>query len=374
MPPQPTAVTARSAPEVGLAPGVRFLLAQQSPDGAWRSDVYATFKDGTALTPHVLVALQAAADAGALPDTAAARRKASEWLAKKVGADGTIDEGADGLPYPVYTAALSVTALSHADNRDLAPKRDAWLKYLLDRQLVEKNGWAPEDKQYGGWGYYPRVPKKPAPGQLVPAQHLLESNISATASALDALAAAGVAEPKLVGPGLHFALARKNTDGGFHFVYDDPVRNKAGAVRNANGPPRFPSYGSATADGARIIGRGSPERSAIDPAAAKARDWLESHFSPDHHPGDYIPAHERNRDAVYFYYAASVAKTFRLMGVTKVNGHRHWADALTNALCAKQNPDGAWQNDLELVRENDPLLATAYAVAALAECRRARAE
>ena len=33
----------------GQARAVAFLLKQQSDDGAWRSDVYATFKDGTAL-------------------------------------------------------------------------------------------------------------------------------------------------------------------------------------------------------------------------------------------------------------------------------------------------------------------------------------
>src|SRR6266851_4434020 len=31
-----------------------FLVSQQSKDGAWRSDVYGTFKDGTALTPLAL--------------------------------------------------------------------------------------------------------------------------------------------------------------------------------------------------------------------------------------------------------------------------------------------------------------------------------
>src|SRR5262249_50718707 len=149
--------------------GCNFLLKKQSEDGAWRSDVYATYKDGTALTPLVVCALQ---DAGRAED-ADARRNASGWLARLVKADGTIDEGADGLPYPVYTAALCVIALSHAENKDFVKHRDAWLKYLLDRQLTEANGWHPDDKQYGGWGYYPRVPRKPAAGQMVPAQQLL---------------------------------------------------------------------------------------------------------------------------------------------------------------------------------------------------------
>jgi hypothetical protein len=95
-----------------LARGVGYLLKQQSPDGAWRSDVYATFKDGPALTPLVVCALQEAGESAeprvvALGARAAAR-KGSEYLAKMVRPDGSIDAGEDGLDYPVYTAALAV--------------------------------------------------------------------------------------------------------------------------------------------------------------------------------------------------------------------------------------------------------------------------
>ena len=94
------------------------------------------------------------------------------------------------------------------------------------------------------------------------------------------------------------------------------------------------------------------------------------HFAADRHPGTYIPTHEPNRNAVYFYYAASVAKTFRMLGVKEVNG-RPWAEPLAEALLARQQADGSWANPVELVRENDPVLATAYTVSALAECRKA---
>src|SRR4051794_3371328 len=61
--PPPRLVTVRTRSEA-LAAGVEYLLAQQAKDGAWRSDVYATFKDGPALTPLVVTALQEARDAG----------------------------------------------------------------------------------------------------------------------------------------------------------------------------------------------------------------------------------------------------------------------------------------------------------------------
>lgn len=46
-----------------------------------------------------------------------------------------------------------------------------------------------------------------------------------------------------------------------------------------------------------------------------------------------------------------------------------WAEKLSAALRKRQREDGSWANRVELVRENDPVLATAHAVSALAHCR-----
>ena len=171
-----------------LALGVDYLLKQQSPDGAWRSDVYATFKDGVALTPLAVTALQEAHDAGvrnAAVETAI--KKGCEHLATFVK-DGTVVPPPDGFDYPLYTAALTLKAFSHPTAKDFALHRGAWVKYLKERQLTERLGWKPEDKEYGGWGYCRVIPKKPEPGQFAP--NLIESNLSATVFALDALKAA----------------------------------------------------------------------------------------------------------------------------------------------------------------------------------------
>src|SRR5205823_1093275 len=58
-----------------LAKAATFLAAKQSADGAWRSDLVGTFKDGTALTPLVLLALlHADPKSPSIP-------KAASWLA-----------------------------------------------------------------------------------------------------------------------------------------------------------------------------------------------------------------------------------------------------------------------------------------------------
>lgn len=365
--PPPTSEPERPAPEpvaaAALARGMAYLLQQQSPDGAWRSDVYATFKDGTALTPLVLHALLVAADAGHNPpESRSARQRAAAWLARFATPDGRIDPGPDGLEYPVYTAALTVQAFAHPEQALHAAARAAWVKFLQERQLTEQLGWQPADKPYGGWGYCRVLPRKPLPGAFAPP--LIESNLSATVFALDALQAAGALDAETANRALVFVRRCQNTDGGFHFIYDDPVRNKAGAA--TLDPPRFHSYGSTTADGLRAVLLAGLPPSAEEPRAAL--QWLNTHFRADTHPGVYVPTHEPNREAVYYYYAASVARAFRAVP-TALTGQGDWATALATELTRRQRPDGSWANPVELVRENEPLVATSYAVVALARCK-----
>jgi hypothetical protein len=336
-----------------LSRGVEFLIRQQSDDGAWRSDTYGTFKDGTALTPLALNSLQDADH----PD-AAARQKAGRFLARMVRPDGAVDEGPVGLDYPVYTAALSVRALSRESAAEFCTPRDAWLRYLLARQLTEQNGWAPADPEYGGWGYCRTIPAKPKPGELAPP--LVESNLSATVFALDALHAAGHADPKPAAAAGRYVVRLRTADGGFHFIAADPVRNKAGA-----GAGGWNSYGSATADGVRGL-----LRTGGDVTAGRA--WLAANFRPDTHPGTYAEPHAKNREAVYFYYAASASQTLRELNATEAGGGP-WAPRLAEELVKRQAADGSWVNPVSLVREDDPVAATCWAVTALANCQKALA-
>jgi hypothetical protein len=341
-----------------MANGAMWLIEKQSPDGAWRSDVYASFKSGTALTPWVVVALQSSHEPGALPligrDPVG---DGCDWIANQVKADGSLEGAAKGdLDYPVYTAALAVIALSHPEQKKHEKARDAYLKFLLSHQLTEQNGWKREERQYGGWGYCRLLPKRPAPGTFSPP--LVESNLSATVFALEALRVAGVKDKEVYAKVLAFVRRCQNSDGGFHFIYDDPVRNKAGEIQpRASSRDAFNSYGSATADGLRAL-RLAGETDATRIEAAEK--WLRTNFRADKHPGKYLPNHEPNRDAVYFYYAASVSKAW---------DDREAKSKLVSELVARQNADGSWANARNLVREDDPLVATANAVVALANCR-----
>jgi squalene-hopene/tetraprenyl-beta-curcumene cyclase len=347
----------------------RFLTSHQSADGAWRSDVYGNFQKGDALTPLVLEAL-ARIDPGG-----ESFRKGSDYLARLVPEAGKLDADAVELDYPVYTAAGAVVVLSRPENGRHRRAREAWLAYLRQLQLTEELGWQPTDREYGGWGYAAVRPRKPHPGELRPA--LLESNLSATAAALAALkAAACPADDPAFARALVFVDRCQNfadvpeqadadfDDGGFFFIYDDPVRNKAGpAGSDRHGRPRFASYGSTTADGLRALR--ACGRPADHPRVQAARRWLERHFQPDRQPGRFTPDAEPRRNAVYFYYAAVVADAIQ---VALPHG-RAAVDSLAEDLLARQRNDGSWLNPVRASREDDPLVATSLAVLALARCR-----
>src|SRR5207253_5385267 len=126
--------------------------------------------------------------------------------------------------------------------------------------------------------------RKPPAGRRTPP--LTESNLSATVATLEALRAAGMANNHpAVRKALLFCERCQNfgdepafDDGGFFFIYDDGVRNKAGvAGSDKQGRERYASYGSATADGFRaLILCGLPPD---HPRVGAARGWLQTHFN-----------------------------------------------------------------------------------------------
>jgi squalene-hopene/tetraprenyl-beta-curcumene cyclase len=358
-----------------LAAAGRFLAGRQSADGAWRSEQYASFKDGTALTPLAVVALRPVTDRAEFKKPFG---KGIAYLESLVRRDGTIAEGRHGLNYPVYTAALAVVVLSAPGQEVHRAARDAWLEYLRRRQLTENLGWQEADREYGGWGYSIHLPRKPRPGALTLPT---ESNLSATLFALEALRAAGCpAGDPAFRKARVFVQRQQNfsdppraplDDGGFHFIYDDGARNKAGvAGKDSAGRERFHSYGSATADGLRALR--ACGLAAGDNRVMAARRWLERHFRADTHPGAYVRQREPLRGSVYYYYTWSVARAFRISGLRQVKtaeGPVLWAEALAGELLKRQRADGSWVNPAGAQREDDPLVATSLAAAALAECR-----
>jgi squalene-hopene/tetraprenyl-beta-curcumene cyclase len=364
-----------------LAATARFLLKQQFPDGAWRSETYGVFKDGPSLTPLILSALFFLPQGG--PEVRTAYRKGVSYLTGMVGEDRRIRAEPPGLMFPVLTAGMTCRVVALEEKTPVNVRANkAWLAYLRGRQLTAALGWKPADVEFGGWGFSLAVPRKPASGHV--RGLFFESNMVATIFGIAALRSAKVpAADPAYRDALVFVKRCQNfpdppqkadprfDDGGFCFIPDDPVQNKAGITgKDRSGRTRFHSYGSMTADGLRALIRcGLPPD---HPRVIAARKWLEQNFRAESVPGVYERDREVLRDSTYYYYAWSVAHAFSALNMREIetkSGKVNWAKALAEELLRRQRPDGSWVNTYTDAREDDPLVATPWAAAALAICR-----
>jgi squalene-hopene/tetraprenyl-beta-curcumene cyclase len=374
VPPPPAApIVTVAAIDASLAKAAAWLVGRQRPDGSFRSDAYAAFRDGYSLTP---VAMKALAFAPADPRAPDAYRRGAAFLATMVGDDGKVGH----LNYPVYTLSLSVLALNASSDPAHHALRQKLMDELRRHQLTEANGWRPEDVSFGGWGYYRSSPVRPRPGE--PIDELLSSNLPATVTAVGALAGAGVppSDPAMV-RARKFVERCQNLlpperadpawdDGGFFFTPANEIQNKAMGGRDRHGSPRFRSYGTVTADGVRALLRLGAGRD--DPRVMAAAAWLERRFSSTEPPGEYPALRAVQQASVRYYWAWTSAHALRALGkddLDTARGKLRWPEALGRALLAEQRPDGAWTNPFTDMREDDPMVATPLAMAGLGIAR-----
>jgi squalene-hopene/tetraprenyl-beta-curcumene cyclase len=364
--------------DVALEKAARYLVSKQSPDGAWRSETYGAMRDGPSLTPLVMSALLFLPQAGA--EGQAALHKGADYLAGFTGDDGRLKVQTRELLFPVYTAASAsrVLVLVERSPRNVRAQQ-AWLAYLRGRQLNESLGWQPADPEYGGWGYAIDVPGKPAPGK--PKELMHESNLAATVFALAGLRSAKVpaSDPVFV-QALGFVKRCQNfsdaaaaadpkfDDGGFYFMPGDTAQNKAGvAGTDRFGHVRFHSYGTMTADGLRALLRcGLAED---HPRVIAARTWLTQNFSAAHNPGAFAADRAVLQDATWYYWTWAASHAFLAVHIERLrtrDGSVAWPAAFARELLGRQRPDGSWVNRFTDAKEDDPLVGTSWAAAALA--------
>jgi Prenyltransferase and squalene oxidase repeat len=316
------AFAASSSPDLAL----QFLLGQQSDDGSWRSTTYGAFRDGRALTPHVLRCLSRFDD----PSLELAKKKAVAWLLAR-GKKDLFDD------FPVHTTSAVLESAARIEA--LAPLKDKALKRLLALQTED-----------GAWSYSP-VPVT----KTQSAAPMQQPNLSATTIAIDGLRAAGN-QLETIKRALPFVRSCQNhrtgnptfDNGGFFQMPLDPTRNKAGqAGIDSQGRTRYNSYAAATADGLRcLLSSGLPTDS---PDITAARDWLDRFtWNPSAVPAD-----------LAYYCARSISLTASIKGgaVRAVKSLRH--DIYQSSL-----KNGSWINESPEMRENDPIVATALALEA----------
>jgi hypothetical protein len=319
-----------------LSRAAQYLWAQQAEDGGFHSTTYGLLRSGQSLTPFILVALLSVPDSASLAPRGAVER-ALAFIKAHTNADGTLglmDDAA--VDYPNYATALAVSALVKARSAGYEKIIEAMVAQLRAQQFSEANGWTPADASYGGWGMGGSIRRPPEAGHV---------DLSMTRYVLEALQLAGVpASDPVMTRALAFLARSQNPDGGFYFSPVNPEINKAGVSKSGG----FASYGTATADGVLALRAvGLPD---TDPRIAKALRWLEGHHKPDRAPVFDKGADKSWELGLRFYYAHAISRVLPKLPIE----------------LTPQADDGSFRNSNNLVKEDDPLIATTFALYALA--------
>ena len=304
---------------------------------------------------------------GVRPQDRAAVDKAVEFVAKSFDDDGGIKSPANRN----YMTSAAIMVLVAAGRPQDKPVIEKAVRYVKSLQFTDAG-----DPSFGGIGY---------------GSDKTRSDLSNTQYALASLRAAGVSEDDpVMKDALKFlerAQNRKeNEKPGETTEWKDPktgetiVRgndggagyqvagSKAGMATLPDGRKVAISYGSMTYALLRCYHLAGVDRN--DGRVKAAVDWISKNWALDKNPG--MPA-AQEADGLFYYYA-TVGKTLPALGIDTITvpGGRtvDWRADMAAHLQSIQNPDGSWSNKKDRWMESMPVLATAYALTALAPCAR----
>lgn len=339
-----------------LGRAIDWLLEVQSDEGGWLSSTYGALRQGAATTSLVLYALTQAPKS--LHEKLAKPLEAGFRFLKPGIAETKTIACPDGtFDYPTYAAAQTLTASRRLKGDFLTQEEQSLLaSYLVQAQLDERRDFPPESPHHGGWDLL---------GTQLVKGLTSETNVSLAVYALEALAPIDTPEVKECRrKALHWARRTQNLpgDGGFAFSGNkDSLANKAFWLDREHMRPR--SYGSATCDGLRCLlyAGESPDSESVRAAIA----WLEAHPHAKVVTGFEDVKEETGwPEGLRFYYYAAVADCLHLCSDAFQESVR---TDLLESLSKQQRDDGSWQNESARMREDDPLIATAFAATCL--CR-----
>lgn len=341
--------------KVALDRGVKWLVSKQAKeDGGWHSTTYGSLKDGAAVTTLSVYTLSRLTSK---EDRAAQRPAVDRGLAfleigRKARA-GPIASPDGSFDYPTYATAMWITT-----RRNLGIKREEEdtlaLIWLVSAQLAEARGFEPAHPGYGGWDLL---------GVDDATAITTGSNVSVTLFALEALEPyeenAAVLAKKRAVKWLERCRAQGN-GGGFAFTPETAEhQHKAGMTSDK--PPRAVSYGTTTADGLQAMLFAGVE--ADNEMFRAPLSWLEKRSAVEAVPGfeDLSPEIGWQR-GLRFYYAQSLASVIPQLPEPARTQRRN---ALAQSLIKSQQMDGSWKNESARMREDDPLISTAFVILAL---------
>lgn len=347
---------AGQSPEVAARAGVAWLCRQQGADGGWHSETYGGLKAGVGSTALALLALT---ESGTNDDASRdAIDRGVRFLTKSVDRDGFVQAPDGATDYPVYATALLLRVLQRRSLPTEAVQRVSLRDALVRAQRTERNGWKPDDLDFGGWGhaFRRRDVNRSDP-----------STVSLTSHVLVALAGEGPLPAEVQEAALRFLsrCQQRNApaplSGGFSFTpYADDPLNKAGAFTAPSGSEAPRPYLPPSCDGwlAFAACGVSPE---ADTRTAAMASLIAATPTLLEQPTATSPEQRRQQGLLYYRAAAwaGVWQTSRDPRLAKGRA------ALLQTLVSQQDQNGAWRNPEQSMREDDPLIATSFALLAL---------
>jgi hypothetical protein len=318
-----------------LRRAAEYLWSQQAADGGFHSATYGLLRSGQSLTPFVLGALLDVPESVLAPPGAAVDR-ALDFIRRHTNAEGALGRMDESTAdYPNYATSLAVATILKSGRPGWESTIATMVAQLRAQQFTEANGWKPADAPFGGWGMGGPIHHPPDAGHV---------DLSMTRCVLEALRASGIpTSDPLMTKAIVYLERSQNADGGFYFSTVNLETNKAGETDG-----QLKSYGSATADGLLALRAiGIPES---DARIAKAVKWLEEQHQPDRVPGFDPGPREAWALGLRFYYADVISRAMPSLPVQLL----------------PQNDDGSFRNSNTMVKEDDPLIASAFAVSTLA--------
>lgn len=328
---------ARSSIRKGLA----YLKSVQRADGSWSDEMFPAL---TALP------LWAYAGAGDIVDDADVMKRAAKFVTSKAQPDGGIyvpRQGARSGGLANYNTSVCMTALHALKDKTMVSVVLKARRYIASTQLDVAG------IHEGGFGY------DKATGQ--PYSDMM--NLAFAADAMRRTESVEELRPTSEkradidwSAALSYANRMQQGDGGF--VYN-PRHAKAGVSTNATGRVRMNTYGSITYSG--LLTMLHCQLDCADPRVKSAFDYLGRYWTLDENPG-------MGPNGLYFYYtimarslvAANADASLKHNGISVP-----WRELLIKKLASLQRPDGSWSNESNRWWENDPVLATSYALIAL---------
>ncbi len=346
-----------------LQRGIQYLVSQQADDHLWHSPNYGNLKDGAAITALVLDALGdgTGTEKGNL-------QNALDALLPMIQETGYVTN-ADGPDYTNYASAMLVAAICQLNLKapdDLTAKLGS---YLAEAQLDEAEGFQTSDVDFGGWDLT---------GWMTGQRPTTGSNISVSTEALEALVLLrsqqvdqgkqpvpqAVSGETAIQQSASWLARMQNPDGGFFFhPQRKHIGNKAGWVKQQERTDPE-SYGTATADGLRMLT--ALGRTPNDDSVKQAVSWLVQHKDLSRVPG-FDPAGDTASWGLglRYYYYQSLSQSLALL--PEKDG-RQVAEQIIKILQSEQNANGSWSNPNARMREDDPYIATSFAIIALRNC------